>query len=172
MTDPMYRIAEFMEVSARTAPKAAGQDYISTKIIDEEDLERLADEMNEYGDRSGKINFDRDGESVRNSEAVLLVSLEDADVLGLDCGACGYSTCEDLKEKTEGPEFDGPNCSWRLIDLGVALGSAVKTASFFNADNRIMYRIGVVAKLNGWIDGDLVVGVPVSASGKNVFFDR
>jgi len=73
---------------------------------------------------------------------------------------------------TEGADFAGPLCSWRVLDLGIALGSAVKTASLFNADNRIMFRIGVVARRMGLIRGEMVIGVPISATGKNIYFDR
>jgi len=39
-------------------------------------------------------------------------------------------------------------------------------------DNRIMYRIGVVARKMKLIEGDVVLGIPLSATGKNIFFDR
>lgn len=58
------------------------------------------------------------------------------------------------------------------MDLGIAMGSAVKTASILNVDNRIMYRIGVAAKRLNLIDGEIVVGIPISASGKSIYFDR
>jgi uncharacterized ferredoxin-like protein len=41
-----------------------------------------------------------------------------------------------------------------------------------NVDNRIMYRIGTVARQAGMVDWDFVMGVPLSATGKNIFFDR
>lgn len=169
--DIMETAAELMAVSARTAPKAAGRDFVDIKVIGGEKIDNLADEMINYGIESGKGNFDRDGENVRNSDQVVLLSLNEADVLGLDCGACGFDKCEELELKS-GPEFDGPICAWRLMDLGIALGSAVKTASILNVDNRIMYRIGVAAKKMGLIKGEVVVGVPISASGKNIYFDR
>ena len=169
--DIMETAAELMAVSARTAPKAAGRDFVDIKVIGGEKIDNLADEMINYGIESGKGNFDRDGENVRNSNQVVLLSLNEADVLGLDCGACGFDKCEELELKS-GPEFDGPICAWRLMDLGIALGSAVKTASILNVDNRIMYRIGVAAKKMGLIEGEVVVGVPISASGKNIYFDR
>ena len=40
----------------------------------------------------------------------------------------------------------GPTCIFKALDLGIALGSAVKTASLLNVDNRIMYRIGTAAR--------------------------
>lgn len=167
----LFLAAQLMCVSARTAPKAGGRDYVTTRIISGELLKRLADEMTAYGKASGKRNFDRDGENVRNSGAVLLIGLKDSETLGLNCGACGYNSCAELR-KHKGPEFEGPLCAWRLIDLGVAIGSAVKTASLLNVDNRIMYRIGAVAKRMGLCDDEIVVGIPLSVTGKSIYFDR
>ncbi len=56
--------------------------------------------------------------------------------------------------------------------MGIALGSAVETASLLNIDNRIMYRSGVVARGMNLVDWDFVMGIPLSVSGKNIFFDR
>jgi len=53
-----------------------------------------------------------------------------------------------------------------------ALGSAVKTASILNIDNRIMFSIGVAAIKLGLIDSDIAFGIPLSISGKNIYFDR
>ncbi len=171
MSDVMLMVAELMALAARTAPKCLGQDYVNIRVVSGSELINLADEMIRYGQEKKKINFDRDAENVRRSDAVLLVSLKENKPLGLNCGACGHSNCTDLKDK-EGPEFDGPLCSWRLLDVGIALGSAVKTASILNADNRIMYRVGVVARKLGMIEGPMVVGVPISAYSKNIYFDR
>lgn len=165
--------ADLMALSARTAPKTAGKDYIEIKVIsDEAELSKLGKQMAEYGEKHGHKNYDRDGRGIASSGAVLLVSLKDAKPSGLNCGACGYDECSQLPDLAEGSEFAGPLCAWRLVDLGIALGSAVKTASMLNVDNRIMYRIGVVARDAGLIDGEVVLGVPLSATGKNIFFDR
>jgi uncharacterized ferredoxin-like protein len=159
-----------MAISARTAPKAAGRDFIVAAIVSGDDLQRLGQAMIAFGRRTGKGNFDRDGENVLDSEAVVLIGLKDADVLGLDCGACGSETC--IEPNTVETEFLGPNCAMRILDMGIALGSAVKTAAMLNVDNRIMYRVGVVARELGMIDADFVMGIPLSASGKSIYFDR
>lgn len=164
--------AELMAVSARTAPKGGGIDYIETRIIEGEHIKELAAAMLAYGEKSGKPNFDRDGRNVARSEAVLLISLKDSKATGMNCGACGFSGCKDLPERKAGSEFDGPLCPWRVLDLGIAAGSAVKTASILNIDNRIMYRVGVCARQLGMIDGELVLGIPLSATGKSIYFDR
>ena len=61
---------------------------------------------------------------------------------------------------------------FQLLDLGIALGSAVKTASILNVDNRIMFSAGVAAVKLRLIDADVAMGVPLSATGKNPYFDR
>lgn len=60
-----------------------------------------------------------------------------------------------------------------MTDLGIAVGSAVKTASIHNVDNRVMYTAGVGALSLGWMEGcGVAYGIPLRASGKNIFFDR
>lgn len=171
MGSVMQTVAELMTLAAQTAPKCLGQDFVDLKIISGEDLQRLAAEMDKFGRESGKVNFDRDAESVRNSDALLLVALRENKPLGLNCGACGHARCEELKTE-EGPEFAGPLCAWRLLDVGIALGSAAKMASILNADNRVMYRPAVVARKMGLIKGAIAVAIPISASSKNIYFDR
>lgn len=58
------------------------------------------------------------------------------------------------------------------MNLGIALGSAVKTASMHNIDNRIMYSAGVAARRMGLVDWDVAMGVPLAIGAKNIFFDR
>ena len=166
----LHTVAELMAISARTAPKSAGQDFVVTKIIEGQDLQRLGEAMINFGERTGKSNFDRDGKNVLDSETVVLIGLNDARVLGLNCAACGSQTC--IKPNTVEGEFQGPNCAFRLLDMGIAIGSAVKTAGMLNVDNRIMYRAGVVARELGLIDADFAIGIPLSATGKSIYFDR
>ena len=163
--------ARLMELSAATAPKSRGENFVLTKIVTGDLAGKLADSMEEYGKKTKKANFDRDARSVRNSPVVLLIGIRDATPISLNCGACGYESCT-LLEKKKGPEFAGPHCALRLLDMGIALGSAVKTASLLNVDNRIMYRIGAVARDMGIVDWDFVMGIPLSATGKNIHFDR
>ncbi len=164
--------ADLMDIAARTAPKSAGQDYVVVHIVEGDAIKELADKMIEYGKRTGKKNFDRDGKNVAASEAVVLIGIKDAKSVNLDCGACGSETCEGLLINSHEGEFRGPQCAFRLLDMGIALGSAVKTASLLNIDNRIMYRAGVAAREMGLIDADFVMGIPLSATGKSIYFDR
>jgi uncharacterized ferredoxin-like protein len=172
MENVLKLAAELMELSAVTAPKAAGANFVVTRVVTGDDLKALAADMEKYGQESGKKNFDRDGRNVAASGAVLLVGLSGARNCGLNCGACGYSRCADLPAAKAGPEFTGPFCAWRFMDLGVAIGSAAKTASLLNVDNRVMYRIGVSARRLGLLEADVVCGIPLSATGKSPYFDR
>ncbi|MBN2225428.1 MAG: hypothetical protein JW765_12180 [Deltaproteobacteria bacterium] len=163
--------AHLMALSATTAPKSRGESFVFTKIIEGRQVKEIADSMEQFGEKTKKKNFDRDAKSVRNSEVILLIGIRDATPISQNCGACGYDNCT-LLEKRTGPEFSGPHCAFRLLDMGIAIGSAVKTASILNVDNRIMYRIGAVARSVGIVDWDFVMGIPLSGTGKNIHFDR
>lgn len=165
-------IADLMAVAARTAPKSAGQDYVVVRVVEGEAVRALAERMLEFGQRTGKKNFDRDGKNVAASDAVVLIGLKDARTLGLNCGACGAAECAALPVNGHEGEFRGPQCAFRLLDMGIALGSAAKMAGLLNADSRIMYRAGVAAREMSLIDADFVMAIPLSATGKSIYFDR
>lgn len=166
-------VAELMCVSAVTAPKSKGENFVETRVVTGKALKKLAGEMDRFGRRTKKKDFDRDARNVAESAAVVLIGLKKATVLGLNCGGCGFPECKQLQqaERCEA-EFTGPHCMLRLLDLGIALGSAVKTAGMLNVDNRIMYRAGAVARDMGLVDWDVVMGIPLSVSGKSIYFDR
>lgn len=165
-------VADLMDIAARTAPKSAGKDFVVIHTIEGDEVKALGEKMVEYGQRTGKKDFDRDGKNVGDSDAVVLIGIKDAESLNLDCGACGADTCERLLINSHEGEFRGPQCAFRLLDMGIALGSAVKTAGMLNVDNRIMYRAGVVAREMDLIDADYVMGIPLSVTGKSIYFDR
>ena len=166
-------VEAMMEIAARTAPKSKGEDFIEVLTITGQQLRELADAMLKFGREKNKQNFDRDAANVAASRAVVIIGLKNSSSLGLDCGACGYPDCDTFNKagRVDG-EFLGPICSYRLIDLGIAVGSAVKTAQTFNVDNRIMYRVGVTARWMGMVNWDYLFGIPLSATGKNIYFDR
>ncbi|HHH83714.1 MAG TPA: hypothetical protein ENL35_12105 [Chloroflexi bacterium] len=163
-------VAELMEIAATTAPKTKGDDFVVVSTVAGEDLRRLGEGMIAYGERHGRTNWDRDGRNVLDSGAVVLIGIKDAEVADLNCGACGEEAC--VKINTHEGEFKGPQCALRVLDMGIALGSAVKVAGMLNVDNRIMYRVGVVARELGLIDADFVMGIPLSVTGKSIYFDR
>src|SRR5262245_27956280 len=96
-----------------------------------------------------------------------------------DCGACGYATCaeflhhtKDLRNRSAELEFAGPVCNLRDIDLGIAVGSAAKTAAIHSIDCRCQTRVAVAARKHGLIQADHAVALSLSMTHKAVFFDR
>jgi uncharacterized ferredoxin-like protein len=166
----MDNIAEFMEIAATTSPKTKGENFVVVKTLKGEDLQTVHDWMIAYAEQQGIPGFARDGRNVLASQALVLVGIKDAAVADLNCAACGEEAC--IQINTVDGEFQGPQCALRVLDMGIALGSAVKTASLMNVDNRIMYRAGVAARGLGLIDADFVMGIPLSVSGKSIYFDR
>jgi uncharacterized ferredoxin-like protein len=60
----------------------------------------------------------------------------------------------------------------RMMDIGVALSSAAKTASIHNVDNRVQQRVGAAARALGLIQAEVAMGIPVSIGSKSIYFDR
>jgi uncharacterized ferredoxin-like protein len=173
-------VAELMALSARTAPKGRGQDSIVIKVVSGKELEELSHELRHMGEARDIKFFLRDAGNLENSQACLLIGCKASESVGLDCGGCGFATCKEMKEAQKQfldkePEklFHGPNCVIKMADLGIALGSAAKTASLHNVDNRVMFTAGVAALSLNWLEDCLVAyGLPLKASGKSIYFDR
>ena len=156
LRDSVLEVAKLMAISAKTAPKAKGIDNIVIKILDKpEELEVLARKMEELSEKYGKF-FLRDASNIRNSQVVVLIGGKLVDMK--------------LIQPEKYPLDVNTVCS--LLNLGIAIGSAVKTASTHNVDNRIMYSAGLAAQELNMINADIVMAIPLSASGKNIYFDR
>jgi uncharacterized ferredoxin-like protein len=169
---------KLMAASARTAPKAGGKDFLEIVVItNDDDLIKIADRMKEYAPESTNEAFWlRDASNIENSQALLLIGLIKPVTAGYDCGGCGYPTCgefaknRNIEEKAMG--YTGPHCTMRMMDIGVALSSAAKTASILNVDNRVQQRVGAAARALGYIKAEVAMGIPVSITGKSIYYDR
>lgn len=171
--DIIETVAKIMLISARTAPKAKGEDEIITGILSPEEKEKLANEMDIIGDRGEAFKFfKRDAQNVRDSDTIILIGLNFKKPVGVNCGACGYDCNTILKEREQEIDYSGPVCTIRAIDLGIAIGSLVSVAKELGIDNRVMYTIGVAARKIGLMEGQIILGIPLSVKGKNIFFDR
>ncbi len=165
--DVVLRVAEEMALAARTAPKGKGLDLLEIVIVSGEDVKKLSDQTIEVGIRENHLGFQRDGANLLNAQAILLLGTR-LERVGLKyCGICGYKNCDDNKAH-------GSICVLNPNDLGLAIGSAVSKAADYRLDNRIMYSIGKVAVEKNWFSPEVKIayGIPLSASGKNPFFDR
>ena len=178
MKEVSEMVVNLMAASARTAPKAGGKDFLEIVVVtNEDDLKKIADTMKEYAPKSTNEAFWlRDASNIENSQALLLVGLTKPVTAGYDCGGCGHQTCEEFSKNRQIQEkkmgYTGPHCVMRMMDIGVALSSAVKTASMLNVDNRVQQRVGAAARELGYIKAEVAMGTPVSISGKNIYFDR
>lgn len=160
-------VAEFMALAARTAPKTRGIDNVEVVAIDDEATrKKLCEKMREISARENRPSMGRDANSIEVSPVILAIGVK-TNPAGLNCGFCGYPTCEEMA-KHKG------TCSYNPIDLGIAAGSAAAIAADFHADNRIMYSIGKACMELGLFSPTVkqALGIPLSVTGKNPFFDR
>jgi len=166
-TNALKQIAKLICLKARTAPKTKGIDNLRFKILNSKEKKQLVKKMKEIGTREKKHSFLRNAQSILDTASVILFGVA-SNPAGLTyCGLCQKKNCAQLsKEKGI--------CVFNSLDLGIALGSAVSLASNFGADNRIMYTAGIAAMRLGFFDKKvkIIIALPISGTGKNIFFDR
>jgi uncharacterized ferredoxin-like protein len=160
-------IAEEMCIAARTAPKAKGIDLIVTAIAQGDTIGKLADRMLKIQkEQDGSQSYIRDSESIRQISHIVLIGTKLAPINLKACGVCGYKDCASKDPKAL--------CAFNPGDLGIAIGSAISVAMDHRIDNRIMFSVGRAAVELGLLGPDvkIAMGIPLSATGKNPFFDR
>lgn len=161
-------VAKKMAIAARTAPKTRGIDNIHILIITDNDIQKLAEHMKIIAERDSVQFFERDASNLEFASAVLLFGTSYKSIGLKNCGWCGFKTCA---EKDKHPDIP---CVYNVHDLGIAIGSAVSIAADNRIDNRIMFSIGKAALELNFFPKEIkmALGIPLSATGKNPFFDR
>jgi len=190
-----HKIIDLILISIRTAPKSGGIDHIVYLSLNNNQRNKIAQKMVLIGKKLARskpdkaireavsVSWSSDAQTVKNSQGLILIGVKGKIPFGANCGGCGFKSCAEFKtynEKNIKSTVSGPFCMLKIWDLGIAIGSAAKTASMLNVDNRIMYRIGIAAlKLNLFNKNkDIanrvcpILGLPLSISGKNIYFDR
>jgi uncharacterized ferredoxin-like protein len=186
--DTVTQVAKLMAAAAITAPKSGGQlflagkaSFLETVIITEPATRaELAQWMRARGKERREQIWFRDAEVAEAVDAVLFVGLApNWYPPNYDCGACGYATCaeflhqtRDLRDESAELEFTGPTCNLRDIDLGIAVGSAAKTAALHSIDCRCQTRAAVAARKLGVITAEIAVALSLSMTHKAIGFDR
>jgi uncharacterized ferredoxin-like protein len=185
--EAVHQVASLMAAAAITAPKSGGQLFLADKpgfietvaIDDRAVLGELAEWMRARARERREAIWLRDAELAEAVDAVLFVGLKDWYPPNYDCGACGYATCAEfthataeLRRRSDELEFAGPQCNLRDIDLGIAVGSAAKTAALHSIDCRCQTRIAVAARKCGLIESDVAVALSLSVTHKAISFDR
>ncbi len=168
INDTLLNVAKLMLVAAKTAPKARGRDYLVMKIVEKADISTLSNKMIEISEKIEVESFKRDAENILLSPYMLLIGTKITAAGLKKCGMCGFANCEEKNKYKTTP------CVFNTGDLGIAIGSAVSIAMDNRVDNRIMYTVGQAAieiEILGK-DVPIIYGIPLSATGKNPFFDR
>lgn len=157
-------IANKLMCAARTAPKARGTDNLVLAVATDDTIVALAEKMRQLAAERNMEFLNRDAENIMNSGAVILFGMK-ISPLGLNCAACGFPTCADKPKNVP--------CFFNANDLGIAIGSAVSLAADFRIDSRVMFSVGQAAlDLNLMPECSMILALPLSVSGKSVFFDR
>jgi uncharacterized ferredoxin-like protein len=173
-TKAIIDVARLMLLAARTAPKGKGIDDLESMILTGKAKDSVAKELHKMA-KSPDDHWARDAKNVEECAVLVLIGLKGPKTLGTQCGACGYENCGQMLKagRKEGHFFAGPTCIIKALDMGIALGSAVKTAQIHNVDNRIFFRAGAAAyRLKLMPDSTIIMGIPLAATGKSIFFDR
>jgi uncharacterized ferredoxin-like protein len=162
----LLQVAHEMMTAARTAPKGKGFDIIEIALITKENVRTLSDAMLAYYEKTGMKFILRDAENILKASAIIIIGTKQK-THGLNCGYCGFDTCE---LKNEHPKIP---CAINTADVGIAIGSACSVAADHRVDTRVMFSAGHVAQRLNYLPGcSSVYAIPVSCSSKNPFFDR
>ena len=186
--ETVLQVAKLMAGAAITAPKSGGQlflagrhNFMETVIVADADTRgQMAAWLRARGVERRESIWFRDADVAEAVDAVLFIGLRpDWYPPNYDCGACGYATCAEflhvtkpVRDDSAELEFAGPVCNLRDIDLGIAVGSAAKTAALHSVDCRCQTRVAVAARKLGVITADHAVALSLSMTHKAVGFDR
>lgn len=157
-------IAKMLMTAARTAPKARGTDNLVLAVATDETIVEIAEKMKQLAIEREMEFLNRDAENILQCGAVILFGMK-ISPLGLNCAACGFPTCGEKPKNVP--------CFFNANDLGIAIGSAVSLAADMRVDSRVMFSVGqAVLDLNLLPECSMILALPLSVSGKSVFFDR
>jgi uncharacterized ferredoxin-like protein len=143
------------------ALRRLGVGDLEVVVVNGRQKEELAKYMYQLADELRDPSCKADAQEIRKAEAVLLLGLRNGgDVVGMNCGACGFRSCEDmLQGRVAGLLFPGPTCVLRVLDLGAATGLLIGSKLASTRDKKAMVRVGVAAKRMGLVKSDVVLGI-------------
>ena len=160
-------LSDMLCIAAITAPKAKGINNIVAKKIDDSEKTQIIERMKKIAAEKGHKGFLRDVKGIEKSDAVILIGTKFGRMGLLVCGLCGAKDCKEA-------ELKQTICVYNPADLGIAIGALVSKAADFRLDNRIMHSAGYAAKELEMLGKgvEIIFAVPLSVTGKNIFFDR
>jgi len=165
--DALMQVARLMCLAARTAPKGGGVDGIVTAILISEQKDAVANEMRRIGLEQGMHAYVLNAQDVEDAGLVVVIGTKLRRYRIKTCDFCGFADCN------QNAEANGI-CAIAVGDLGIAIGSAVEVAGRLHADNRIMFTVGKAVLSLRLLEEEVKIcyGIPLSAKGKNPFFDK
>lgn len=164
MEDSIEIISNLMAISAKSAPKSLGESYLEITLLDKAEKEILTEEMFQMSDELNDDSYGAEGEIIRESAKVIIIGLKEHPPLELDCRACGFEDCDDFSENQIKGIFEGPNCVFHLIDMGMAVGSAIDTAHMHDIKSKISLKGGLAAKNVGMSSSKVCVALMIDLS--------
>lgn len=166
--DAVLEVGRLMAAAARTSPKGKGSDTITTVLLTGDDKNRVAERMEMIFEKEDIPFFLRDAKNIYQVQAVLVIGTSFKPLGVPYCGDCGYKDCQACAKEGEG------RCNFNLIDLGIALGSAVSVAALHHVDNRIMFSCAKAVLELDILPETIKVAyaIPLSLTSKSPFFDR
>lgn len=165
--DAAMETAKKIVAAAVTAPKGCGHDNIEAMVLDGDEMMKLAEYCRQIGMETNTDFFVRDAKTIEMSRCVVLIGANDSPILLDNCGLCGFENCANTMEK-------GANCAFNIVDLGIAIGSAVSIAADNRIDNRVLFSGGMAALKMKCFSDDVRVcfAIPLSTYSKSIFYDR
>lgn len=155
-----------MLTRAKTAPKAKGKEGLVYRIVEKEKIQELSQEVERLGKEKDVDFFLRDSKNILQAEGFLFIGARNEARGVMQCGYCGYEDCRENRE-------NDAVCVYPILDLGIAVGSALTETQAAGMDTRVMHSIGKAAITLGWMEDCVAaVGIPLSITEKNIFFDR
>ncbi len=165
--EKLLDVAKYCAMAAVKAPQVTGKVRIMSEIITGDDI----DPIEEILGIQAKVSIVAEGDYTTlkycrehgQRPVILLVGASGLrhSELGWDCGACGFSTCEEFNKYSDEVEEQarkvsrgahlGPQCAWKEIDLGSAMSWACAAAAQFNVENRMIASVFNVSKLSGYL---------------------
>ncbi|MFW5928653.1 MAG: DUF2148 domain-containing protein [Thermoplasmatota archaeon] len=165
-------VANLMELSANSSPKAREND-LEILLVDEAEKEMIVEEMYQLADKLDDESYSEKGEDIEKSESLMFIGLNEHKSLGLDCKACGFESCEDMETADQKEDiFEGPNCIFKVIDLGLSLGYALNAADIHNVDSQLMIRAGIAAKSLGLMSSRICLGILINVNKEKSYFEE
>ncbi|MCD6533538.1 MAG: ferredoxin [Deltaproteobacteria bacterium] len=167
-SEAVLEVARLMATAARTSPKGKGADTIVTALLTADEKDRVAKRMEKIAAEEDISFFQRDANNIYQVPAVLVIGTSFKPLGIPHCGDCGYVDCQACSREGEG------RCNFNVIDLGIALGSAVSVAALHHVDSRIMFSCGKAVLELGMMPADVKIAyaIPLSITSKSPFFDR